>query len=49
MSFLQNLGQPKLEDDLPEGLLSVSLLKHQVLTPTETITLLFPPKCFPNI
>ncbi|XP_072991538.1 helicase-like transcription factor CHR28 isoform X1 [Typha latifolia] len=26
---LQNLGQPKLEDDLPEGLLSVSLLKHQ--------------------
>ncbi|XP_010908905.1 helicase-like transcription factor CHR28 isoform X1 [Elaeis guineensis] len=26
---LQNLGQPKLEDDLPEGLLAVSLLKHQ--------------------
>ncbi|XP_072971803.1 helicase-like transcription factor CHR28 isoform X4 [Typha angustifolia] len=26
---LQNLGQPKLEDDLPEGLLSVFLLKHQ--------------------
>ncbi|XP_020591599.1 helicase-like transcription factor CHR28 isoform X2 [Phalaenopsis equestris] len=26
---LQNLGQPKLEEDLPEGLLTVSLLKHQ--------------------
>ncbi|KAG0473337.1 hypothetical protein HPP92_015194 [Vanilla planifolia] len=26
---LQNLGQPKLEDDLPEGHLTVSLLKHQ--------------------
>ncbi|XP_008789526.2 helicase-like transcription factor CHR28 isoform X2 [Phoenix dactylifera] len=26
---LQNLGQPKIEDDLPEGLLTVSLLKHQ--------------------
>lgn len=26
---LQNLSQPNLEDDLPEGLLSVSLLKHQ--------------------
>lgn len=28
--FGQDLGQPKLEDDLPKGLLSVSLLKHQV-------------------
>ncbi|XP_039138671.1 helicase-like transcription factor CHR28 [Dioscorea cayenensis subsp. rotundata] len=26
---LQNLNQPKMEDDLPEGLLTVSLLKHQ--------------------
>ncbi|WOK98893.1 helicase-like transcription factor CHR28 [Canna indica] len=26
---LQNLAQPTLEDDLPEGLLSVPLLKHQ--------------------
>lgn len=26
---LQNLGQPKLEEDLPEGFLTVSLLKHQ--------------------
>ncbi|CAL9090980.1 unnamed protein product [Musa textilis] len=26
---LQNLGQPRLEDDLPEGLLAVPLLKHQ--------------------
>uniref|UniRef100_A0A6V7QZ65 Helicase-like transcription factor CHR28 n=1 Tax=Ananas comosus var. bracteatus TaxID=296719 RepID=A0A6V7QZ65_ANACO len=26
---LQDLGQPKFEDDLPKGLLSVSLLKHQ--------------------
>ncbi|KAJ3681241.1 hypothetical protein LUZ60_015730 [Juncus effusus] len=26
---LQNLGQPKLEDDLAEGILSVPLLKHQ--------------------
>ncbi|RRT60719.1 hypothetical protein B296_00038185, partial [Ensete ventricosum] len=27
--FWQNLGQPRLEDDLPEGLLAVPLLKHQ--------------------
>ncbi|KAK8955748.1 hypothetical protein KSP40_PGU009663 [Platanthera guangdongensis] len=26
---LQNLAQPKLEDDLPEGLMTISLLKHQ--------------------
>ncbi|XP_042453098.1 helicase-like transcription factor CHR28 isoform X2 [Zingiber officinale] len=26
---LQNLGQPRLEDDLPQGLLAVPLFKHQ--------------------
>ncbi|PKA45874.1 Putative SWI/SNF-related matrix-associated actin-dependent regulator of chromatin subfamily A member 3-like 2 [Apostasia shenzhenica] len=29
---LQNLGQPNLEDDLPEGLMSVTLLKHQKIS-----------------
>ena len=28
--FLQDLNQPKVEATLPDGLLSVSLLRHQV-------------------
>lgn len=28
--FLQDLNQPKLEANLPDGLLSVPLLRHQV-------------------
>lgn len=29
--LLQNLDQPKFEDDLPDTLLAVPLLKHQVV------------------
>lgn len=30
--LLQDLNQPKVEANLPDGLLSVSLLRHQVLS-----------------
>ena len=30
--FFQDLNQPKVEASLPDGLLSVSLLRHQVIS-----------------
>lgn len=38
---LQNLGQPRLEDDLPQGLLAVPLFKHQVATGCATLLIIF--------